>query len=202
MGETGSTLNLPVKFHYDKKRRVSHEMQDYHYAPLEGTPFSLGLVLPSGYGNTWMHVGKEIEKNTNRKVKVSSFFEGQNWKINKDWVYCKYHYLEGHEFDSSEDELRHFLDKVQKPNWKWHEQYNLNATKLDSDTYYCNRELVELLVFDAKVTKNIYTNWEFTNEAEKKLFEKFNSTIRFIATMSGLTRWQYILGEVEVEDDM
>lgn len=38
-------------------------------------------------------------------------------------MYCKYHYLEGHEFASSELELRHFLKKIIEPNWKFTQQY-------------------------------------------------------------------------------
>lgn len=38
-------------------------------------------------------------------------------------VYCKYHYLEGHEFKTPEDELRHFLTKLGDPNWYWADQY-------------------------------------------------------------------------------
>lgn len=38
-------------------------------------------------------------------------------------VYCKYHYLEGHEFKNPEDELRAFLLKFSEKNWKWSEQY-------------------------------------------------------------------------------
>lgn len=40
-------------------------------------------------------------------------------------VYCKYHYLEGHEYDTPEEELRHFLKKLAEPNWKWSEQYEI-----------------------------------------------------------------------------
>lgn len=56
-------------------------------------------------------------------MNISKYFEGQNWKIHPDWVYCKYHYLEGHEFNKTELELLEFLRKIQKPGWKWYEQY-------------------------------------------------------------------------------
>lgn len=69
------------------------------------------------------------------------------------------------------------------------------------DGYYCNQELVQLLVFDAKVTNDSYGTWHFETEADKNLAAIYNANLRFVATMSGLTRWQFICGEIEVEDD-
>lgn len=72
---------------------------------------------------------------------------------------------------------------------------------LDEDGYYCNQELVQLLVFDAKVTNTSYGTWRFDSEGDKNLAAIYNANLRFVATMSGLTRWQFICGEIEVEDD-
>ncbi|XP_038110145.1 voltage-dependent calcium channel subunit alpha-2/delta-3 isoform X2 [Culex quinquefasciatus] len=210
--KVGKMLKVPVRFHYDKMRRVSLEYQDYYFAPLENTPFSLGLVLPHDYGNTWIKVGDEIKRNQHMGTNISEFFVGENWKVHPEWVYCKYHYLEGHEFKTPEDELQHFLVRLYEPNWKWSQQYepepediqrdaNCGRKTLDDDAYYCNKELVQLLVFDAKVTNNSYRSWEFQNDRERKIIEMYNATLRFVATMSGLTRWQFIFGEVEVESD-
>lgn len=69
------------------------------------------------------------------------------------------------------------------------------------DGYYCNKELVELLVFDARVTNTSYGTWEFESKEAEDLINKYNATLRFVATMSGLTRWQFIFGETEVEGD-
>lgn len=121
--EFGTRQRIPVLFHYDQMRRISQEYQDYYFAPLPNTPFSLGLVLPSEYGNTWIKVGDEIRRNQHMGLNISEYFVGENWKVHPEWVYCKYHYLEGHEFKTPEDELIHFLKKLAEPNWKWSQQY-------------------------------------------------------------------------------
>lgn len=40
--ENEKILRVPVRFHYDNMRRISQEYQDYYFAPLPNTPFSLG----------------------------------------------------------------------------------------------------------------------------------------------------------------
>lgn len=75
------------------------------------------------------------------------------------------------------------------------------STILNDDAYYCNKELVELLVFDAKVTNDSYQSWSFKSEREREVVETYSATVRFVGTMSGLTRWQFIFGEVEVDTD-
>ncbi|KAL5289197.1 CACNA2D4.2 family protein [Megaselia abdita] len=208
---------IPVKFHYDKMRRVAEVKQDYYYGPIDNTPFSMGFALPSEYGQTWIKVGEEVKKNLHMNINISSYFKGDNWKIHPDWVYCKYHYLEGHEYKTPEDELRHFLLKFSEKDWKWSEQYEsedesensieslelkCKRKTLNDDAYYCNKELVQLLIFDAKVTNSSYGNWAFIDEFERNLIQKYNATLRFVATMSGLTRWQFIYGETEIDSDV
>lgn len=43
----GQMLGVPVRFHYDKMRRVAQSKQDFYFAPIPHTPFSLGLGLTS-----------------------------------------------------------------------------------------------------------------------------------------------------------
>jgi len=45
--EANEFKSISVKFHYDKMRRVSEEKQDYFFAPLPNTPFTLGIVISS-----------------------------------------------------------------------------------------------------------------------------------------------------------
>jgi len=75
------------------------------------------------------------------------------------------------------------------------------SQRLGDDAYYCNKELVNLLIFDAKVTNSSYGVWRFESNEERQLIERFGADLRFVATMSGLTRWQFIFGEVEVDTD-
>jgi len=42
----GKMQGVPVRFHYDKMRRVAQSTQDFYFAPIPHTPFSLGLGLP------------------------------------------------------------------------------------------------------------------------------------------------------------
>lgn len=73
---------------------------------------------------------------------------------------------------------------------------------MQKDDYYCNEDLVKQLVFDAKLTTPFFKEWNATDE-EVELTAKYNVSVRFIATSSGLTRWHYIFDEDknEVVDD-
>ncbi|KAL7294695.1 hypothetical protein TKK_0011996 [Trichogramma kaykai] len=104
--ECGSKKSVRVKLHYDDYRRVTLESRDYFYAKLPLTPFGIAVVLPQ-YGRYYIKVNKKIEKY--RNINISDYFVGDDWGVHPEWVYCRYHYLEGHEFETPEDELRHFL---------------------------------------------------------------------------------------------
>ncbi|XP_076762521.1 ca[2+] channel Muscle-specific alpha2/delta subunit isoform X2 [Xylocopa sonorina] len=212
----GSMKGIPVKLHYDDNRRVTLERRDYSYAPLPGTPFGLAVAIPN-YGTTWIKVGDEIRRNQNLNVNISEFFMGNNWRVHPGWVYCRFHYLEGHEFDSPEEEMKYFVELLNKPGWRWTEQYEAYSLKenetdyvpncgrqtLSHDDYYCNKELMQLLVFDAKAT-NASFNSDFVLEdaRARHLAELYGIFLRFVATQSGLTRWHYLdTNKVPTPDD-
>lgn len=165
-----------------------------------------------------LKVGDEIRRNQNMNVNISDFFVGDHWRIHPSWVYCHYHYLELHEFDSPEDELLHFLGLMSRPGWRWSEQYeaypsadeevdeepNCGRQTLDHDDYYCNKELMQLLVFDAKATYHSFRG-DYLDDLPPRaqdLAERYGIFLRFIATQSGLTRWHHLKSSVEPEDDV
>lgn len=152
-----------------------------------------------------MKVGDEIRRNQHVNVNVSDFFKGDHWRVHPSWVYCRYHYLEGHRFDSPENELRHFLALLSRPGWRWAEQYeayppvsedNVDCGRqtLSRDDYYCNKELMQLLVFDAKATNSSFRGDYVENlpARARDLARLYGIFLRFIATQSGLTRWHHL----------
>ncbi|KAK4871804.1 hypothetical protein RN001_015928 [Aquatica leii] len=201
-GDTGVMHDLKIKFHYDDMRRVSREVNDYYFAPIVGTPFSIGFAIPDLYGNYSIEVEDTLDTYKHSFVNITSYFNGTNWKIHPKWVYCRYHYLEGHEYDTPESELLDFLNKMLKDDFKWTMQYEeeehkqntqCGAKTLDDDAYYCDKNLVQHLVFDANLTKAAFDEpWTYRTEEENHLRILYNATLRFVATMSGFTRWEYI----------
>ncbi|XP_050314847.1 voltage-dependent calcium channel subunit alpha-2/delta-3 [Anthonomus grandis grandis] len=204
----GSLHNVILKYHYDDNRRVSEETYDYYYTALTNTPFSLALAIPNLYGNYSLDVGDQIQKNRHTGENLTSFFKGK-WRVHPKWVYCRYHYLEGHEFKTPEDEIIHFLGKMYSGDFKWELQYEplesedidkieCGRKTLEDDDYYCDKELVQRLIFDARNTYEPFKEkWTFQSDRERQSFDKYNVSLRFVATMSGLTRWDYIHEEYE-----
>ncbi|XP_053615733.1 voltage-dependent calcium channel subunit alpha-2/delta-4 isoform X2 [Plodia interpunctella] len=219
-GDHGEMRGVRVLFHYDDMRRIFRVSHNYFFNKLEGTPFSMGISLPTQYGDTELMLkdnpleakqGKELTG-----INVTDYFRF-SYRVHPDWVYCKYHYLEGHESDNAEEEIWKFLvnlsmNKTDITKKQYSEDITNNefdvkkhcekATPLEKDDYYCNEDLVKQLVFDAKLTAPYFKTWSASKE-EWGLAEKYNVSVRFIATSSGLTRWHYIFEEDknEVVDD-
>lgn len=59
-GET----EIGVKVQYENMRRVATRRQRYFYAPVEGTPYSLAVVLPDGYGMYELQAEQEVKHST------------------------------------------------------------------------------------------------------------------------------------------
>lgn len=206
---TGVTT-LDVKYHYDDMKRASCTKRHYYYTGIEKTPFTLVVVLPDHYGSVSVNAQVEIRRQYAEGVNVSQFFQGDNWRIHPDWTYCKHHYDSEHDFSSPEAEFLHFLVRTGHPNWKWlskrsvtppeHvEQSNTSggkSEKLDKDSYFCDRELFLSLIFDGRATEWFSNRNLSSNQDSKKEFQqRFGVTIAFVATHSGLTRWQELPGE-------
>ncbi|XP_017785728.1 PREDICTED: voltage-dependent calcium channel subunit alpha-2/delta-3 isoform X2 [Nicrophorus vespilloides] len=194
-GET----ELNVKIHYDEMRRVTTRRHKYFYNPIEGTPFSLGLAIPEGYGMYELVAEQEIKHS---QKNVEEYFKGNNWKVHPDWVYCEYSSGSSGEqwFKSAEERVLHFLSRSRRPGWKWmslrprsptqREHHHL-STKQDKDAYFCDKTLLQSLVLDAMVTEELEHRSPYPTHAEDKHqgHQMFGLTMSFVATRSGLLRW-------------
>ncbi|XP_054278743.1 voltage-dependent calcium channel unc-36-like [Macrosteles quadrilineatus] len=218
-GQVSNIPHLNMKFHYDDMKRVGAESRNYYFAGIEGTPFTMGLALPEGYGNYWIKAGNIIKRSKLEGVPLTSYFTG-NWKVHPDWVYCD-HFIARKDM-THEEKLVYFLKKIQNEKlgtqngWKTKVQfppepaykdgdlnYTCNTNKVKEDEYFCDVELMQLLVFDAKSTDSSYKDvvWTPDNNIERDLVKKYGVSVRFVATQSGLTRWQHIteLADGELE---
>ncbi|KAI8438731.1 hypothetical protein MSG28_011143 [Choristoneura fumiferana] len=157
-GET----EIGVKVQYGSMRRVATRRQRYFYSPVEGTPYSLAIVLPDGYG----------------------------------MVYCEYASTSEQTFNSPEEQLLHFLTRSGRPGWKWMSVrpralalHNAHK-KQDRDSYFCDKNLVQSLVRDAMVIKELDAHiGHASHHNQQGRFHKFVVTLSFIATRSGLLKW-------------
>ncbi|XP_045481988.1 voltage-dependent calcium channel subunit alpha-2/delta-3 isoform X2 [Harmonia axyridis] len=206
-GET----EIGVKVHYDNMRRVATRRYKYFHKPIEGTPYSLGLAIPEGYGMMELLAEQEIKHS---QKNVTDFFKGNNWRVHPDWVYCEYTNGESGEqrFRTAEDRVLHFLSRSRRPGWKWmsvrprsplQREHHYTLTKHDRDAYFCDKTLLQSLVLDAKVTEEIMQkrnshSRETDNHPIGNLFQSylesggykiFGLTLSFVATRSGLLRW-------------
>ncbi|KAJ8969624.1 hypothetical protein NQ317_002430 [Molorchus minor] len=174
-------VTFKIKGHLDDMRRIITMTRHYFFMGINGTPFSLVIALPHKYG--FNRVQHQVENDIHRirlndKVNnaLTQYFTG-NWTIHPDWHYCRY--LDDREyFETPEDEFLYFLKKMEGPGWKWSKE--------------CDRKLICKVVADAKITawfnQNITTSTKEENGAQ--LVRNIGIVVAFLATHSGLTRWQ------------
>lgn len=195
-GET----SFKVRVHHDGMRRVSVRRQRYYYRGLKGTPYSLGLALPDGYGHFRVVAETEVKRlMADHNINVSSFFSGKNWKIHPDWIYCRYNYDHLKSFDSPEAQVMHFVDRTQRERWRWNSKHprpshdSARSHKQD-DNFYCDKHLMQSLIFDAQATEVFDKNISLSIDRQDPhaMFKLFGISVAFVATRSGLLRWQDI----------
>ncbi|KAF4522689.1 hypothetical protein B566_EDAN012706 [Ephemera danica] len=180
---------LTVIVHHDGMKRASSRRQKYFYHGIEGTPFSLGIAMPDGYGLHEVIAEEEIKLSISR-VNVTDYFKGHNWKVHPDWVYCEYNYVAEHPFSSPEEQMLHFLERTLRPGWKWMSMRPRSPLKDRPEPG--DKSLFQSLVFDAKITEGLIGRAPSLSSGNNhQAYKMFGVAMTFVATRSGLLRWQY-----------
>ncbi|XP_037091167.1 voltage-dependent calcium channel subunit alpha-2/delta-3-like [Pollicipes pollicipes] len=206
--------SLYVRQHLDDMKRVIKRRQKYYYHPVDSTPFSLGIALPDRYGDERVSGQVELTQAGRNREPILDYLEGPNWSVHPDWVYCEYDNqdTDAHSFDTPEDQYRHFLKKaISTSGFQWRSKrvypvpevkeptgrYRSDETR--SGTYFCDRDLFQSVVFDAKVTLSFKQGQSSSKHplapivaqmARMGLFHTFGAAHSFVATRSGFTRWK------------
>ncbi|XP_046751173.1 voltage-dependent calcium channel subunit alpha-2/delta-3 isoform X2 [Diprion similis] len=207
INQSNGTTTLYTKYHYDDMQRVGRMKRDYFYQGINNTPFTVVVSLPvHGHGGSYrVHAIEEIHRYQHQRDKdATSYFSGSNWRVHPNWTYCGYHYDGDHTFQTPEEELLHFLKRTRVPGWKWMDMNRVgshppehshsgssrvNTSKVERTSYYCDRNLLLSLVFDAMVTDWFANTNTTRGEKGKEFQQRFGFTLAFMATHSGLTRW-------------
>ncbi|XP_043216058.1 voltage-dependent calcium channel subunit alpha-2/delta-3-like isoform X3 [Amphibalanus amphitrite] len=209
--------SIQVRQHLDNMKRVIKRRQKYFYTPLRPTPFSLAIVLPEGYGKKRIRGEVELTQAAKHgeRRQILEYFAGPNWSVHPEWVYCEYD-NDAHSLDTPRSQYLHFLEKAMStPGFEWRSQRLYPVEKLkeagqsqyrtgqrEEKTYFCDRELFQSVVFDAKVTMQFKFGRGQYDSAEQ--FRTFGALHSFVATRSGFTRWKTYLpddAQMTIEPD-
>ncbi|XP_042866584.1 voltage-dependent calcium channel subunit alpha-2/delta-3-like isoform X9 [Penaeus japonicus] len=195
--------NFSVKIHMDNMKRVVTRQQRYFTQKVKGTPFSLGIAMPMGYGKYKVQGQVELSRAIQdpRGVKVTEYFTSGNWSIHPEWVYCEYKYDQNRPEMTPEELMMDFLTRAQEPRWKWRSTRTRAPPEPSMSKPQCDKELVQSMVFDARAT-NVYNERtiedKISDEHPMEMYlalifssgrQNFGMTTAFVATRSGLTRW-------------
>ncbi|XP_065360594.1 voltage-dependent calcium channel subunit alpha-2/delta-3 isoform X2 [Calliphora vicina] len=186
---TGSKWML-VKNHFDEMKRVARVKRQYYWTAIQNTPFTLVITYPELYGvyRLQIRTEDEIHRMNIKGSNTLSYFTGKRWKIHPKWLFCKHSNMT---FETPEEELLWFLGKMSQPGWKWPSSRSALPPE-HTAAMYCDRQLMQSLVFDARVTEWFSKNTSFNSKDDKgnEFKQRFGITVAFLATHSGLTRWQ------------
>ncbi|KAI8121436.1 Voltage-dependent calcium channel subunit alpha-2/delta-3 [Lucilia cuprina] len=161
---TGSKWML-VKNHFDEMKRVARVKRQYYWTAIQNTPFTLVITYPELYGvyRLQIRTEDEIHRMNIKGSNTLSYFTGKRWKIHPKWLFCKHSNMT---FETPEEELLWFLGKMSQPGWKWPSSRSALPPE-HTAAMLCDRQLMQSLVFDARVTEWFSKNTSFNSKDDK-----------------------------------
>ncbi|XP_038061478.1 voltage-dependent calcium channel subunit alpha-2/delta-3-like isoform X6 [Patiria miniata] len=180
--ETGY-MNMTVRMHSKDMKRLHFRLNHYYYTDLAGTPFSLGIVLSDRAAGDSQLIGLETftvpSGNGSEgavgdlcllKEGLENLFNDTEAAVLANWIYCNLNNTEGMTMTRPQA-LEKYLRLAME-----------NSGYLSAK---CDPELINHVIFDAKVTQPIVSYWEGIYEAPSRTD---GVILSFVGTMGGLTR--------------
>ncbi|XP_069358648.1 voltage-dependent calcium channel subunit alpha-2/delta-3 isoform X5 [Maniola hyperantus] len=212
--KTGNKM-MNVKYHMEDMKRVSRGKRHYYWTGISDSQFTLVVSIPENYGRHRITPPPTDDIHrlslTSKNISARQYLY-EKWSVHPDWLYCR-HYERT--FSSPEEELSYFLERVAKPGWRWpakprppehhknkgHERHNEGSEVRERNKapnvtprneYYCDHGLMQAMVYDARNTAwfNKSISESASDDKATEFIQRFGYITAFLATHSGLTRWQ------------
>ncbi|KAH7642485.1 voltage-dependent calcium channel subunit alpha-2/delta-3-like [Dermatophagoides farinae] len=179
-----------IKTHLDFMKRPVFKLQHYFYGKIDNTPFSFAIVLPEPYGS-YRFKGQVDLKSESKRENFTRFFEGNNWRIHPDWIYCESpHKLSGIVPRTPEDAILQFLNYDLATNsFVWKTSMPI-PRRYDNVT--CDKDLIQSLIFDAKMTHTFEECSKFSLQFNQQDQKTIDIASAFVSTRSGMTRFKTV----------
>lgn len=181
-----NTWNLSLSV----QRRAIQLKRNYFWKKINLTPFTVVATFPD-HANGAVQILDDETTITKGKNLLKYFKD--DFRLHPDWIYCRairksFEDLKLGQIDpdncemTPEEELVYYLEKFETSGAKWKQD------RLDSNETRCDRKLMSLLLFDARLTEN-YPSSSIKRPKEKEKFD-FDVKTSFVATHSGLFRFK------------
>uniref|UniRef100_A0A6G1SMK1 Voltage-dependent calcium channel subunit alpha-2/delta-3 n=2 Tax=Aceria tosichella TaxID=561515 RepID=A0A6G1SMK1_9ACAR len=187
-GKTG-WRELLTKRTLDCQRRVQTRTQSFYYKPLDQFPFVFIIAIPQPYGSYKLEAQVEV-KSPDLPEKLTTYFTTSDydlWSVHPDYRYCD---------GPSNNTITTLLDMFQRieegklNDIEWHPAESSKPPIPLPGKIYCDKELVQSLVYDAVATYSFSEDCgpPSARDDESSLMRMFGVRFSFVATRSGLTR--------------
>ncbi|GAU93081.1 hypothetical protein RvY_05069 [Ramazzottius varieornatus] len=169
------THQMRVLRQMDGGKRAYERNYQYFFSRIAGTPFSIGLAIPSTESGISGSIDKLHGARRPRAADAVSL-NSTDWTIHPNWYYC-------------ETTMAHF------PNLTVVLENLLSSNGLSAEDTHdlsCDKDLMESLMFDAQATRTLGDYWISTKDKHRDLYELYGITTSFVSTRAGLTRWKEV----------
>ncbi|XP_053149268.1 voltage-dependent calcium channel subunit alpha-2/delta-3 isoform X4 [Hemicordylus capensis] len=160
-------FSMDVKKTVDKGKRVLVMINDYYYTDIKGTPFSLGVAISKGHGKYFFRGNVTIEEGLHD-------LEQPDVSLADEWSYCNTDLHPEHRQMTQLKAIKNYLTGKEP-------------------LLYCDKELIQEVLFDAVVSAPIEAYWTSLALNKSENSDK-GVEVAFLGTRTGLSRVNLFVG--------